>query len=134
MAKKLGRHFIGIERDESYIEVARERISAVEPIPEVAVNLSEPRAQRRIPFGALLEAGLLQPGQILYFTKNEAVTATILANGQLQCGNLIGSIHAIAKSLFDGAPANGWESWQYAVEGKKFVLNTLRQIIRTEKA
>ncbi|MBE3066425.1 MAG: site-specific DNA-methyltransferase, partial [Chloroflexi bacterium] len=133
VAKKLGRHFIGIERDESYIKIALERIAAVEPASEAAVNLTELRLQPRVPFGALLEAGLLQPGQTLYFIKDESVIATILANGQLQCGSLIGSIHAVAKSLFDDAPANGWENWLYEKDGKKLVINTLRQIIRTEK-
>ncbi|HEX7568165.1 MAG TPA: site-specific DNA-methyltransferase [Anaerolineaceae bacterium] len=134
VAKKLRRNFIGIERDESYIKIAQNRIAAIEPAPEVAVNLPEPRNGPRVPFGALLEAGLLQPGQSLYLVKNESVTATILANGQLQCGNLTGSIHAIAKSLFDGAPSNGWESWLYEKDGQRFVINALRQIIQTEKA
>ena len=133
VAKKLGRHFIGIERDEGYIKIALERIAAVEPAPEAAVNLPELRRLPRVPFGALLEAGLLQPGQRLYFVKNESITASILANGQLQCGSLIGSIHAVAKSLFDGALANGWENWLYEKDGQRLVINTLRQIIRTEK-
>ena len=130
VAKKLGRHFIGIERDESYIITSQERISSVEPAPEAAINLPELRRQPRVPFGALLEAGLLQPGQRLYFAKDESVVATILANGQLQCGSQTGSIHAVAKSLFDGAPANGWDSWLYENSGKKLVINTLRQIIQ----
>jgi site-specific DNA-methyltransferase (adenine-specific) len=133
VARKLGRYFIGIERDEGYIRAAQERIAAVEPAPDATVNLPELRLQPRIPFGALLEAGLLKPGQMLYFAKDESVIATILANGQLQCGSLTGSIHAIAKSLFNGAPANGWDNWLYENDGKKFLINTLRQIIRTEK-
>jgi modification methylase len=133
VAKKLGRHFIGIERDERYIKIAQERIAAIEPAPGVAVNLSELRRQPRVPFGALLEAGLLQPGERLYFAKDEFVTATILANGQLKCGNLTGSIHSVAKSLFAGTPANGWESWLYDKNGQRFVINTLRQIIQTKK-
>ncbi len=133
VARKLGRHFIGIERDEGYIKIAQERIAAVEPAPEAAINLPELRRQPRVPFGTLLEAGMLQPGQRLYFAKDESVIATILANGQIQCGSLIGSIHAIAKSLFDGAPANGWDNWLYENNGKRFVIDTLRQIIRTEK-
>jgi len=133
VAKKLGRHFIGIERDEGYIKIAQKRIAAVEPASESAVNLPELRRRPRVPFGNLLEAGLLQPGQSLYFVKNETVTATILANGQLQYGNLTGSIHAIARSLLGGAPANGWESWLYEKDGQKLVIDTLRQIIQTEK-
>jgi modification methylase len=133
VAKKLGRHFIGIERDAGYVKIARERIAAVEPASEAALTIQEPRRRPRVPFGNLLEAGLLQPGQSLYFFKNETVTATILANGQLQYGNLTGSIHAIARSLLGGAPANGWESWLYEKDGQKLVIDTLRQILQTEK-
>ncbi len=134
VAKKLGRRFIGIERDPEYIRIATERIAAVEPAPAEALTLTEPRSQPRVPFGALLEAGLLQPGQSLYFVKNESVTAVILANGQLRCGSLTGSIHAVAKSLLDNAPVNGWESWLYEREGQRLVINTLRRIIQTEKS
>jgi modification methylase len=134
VARKLRRHFIGIERDKGYIKIAQERIASVEPAPEAALILPDLRRQPRVPFGALLEAGLLQPGQKLFFTKNESVTATILANGQLQYGNLTGSIHAIAKSLSDGAPANGWECWLYEVDGKRIVINALRQLIQTEES
>jgi modification methylase len=133
VAKKLGRRFIGIERDAGYVKIARERIAAVEPASAAALNLSEPRSKPRIPFGALLEAGLLLPGQKLYFVKDKSVIATILANGQLQCGPLTGSIHAVARSLFNGSPANGWECWLYEKDGQKLVINTLRQIIQTEK-
>ncbi len=102
VAKKLGRHFIGIEHRRRIHKdcTGTHRCSRTAP-EEAAINLPELRHQPRVPFGALLEAGLLQPGQRLYFAKDEFVTATILANGQIQCGNLTGSIHAIAKSLFD---------------------------------
>ena len=134
VAKKLGRHFIGIERDQGYLKIAQERIASVEPAPEAAVILPELHRQRRVPFGALLEAGLLQPGQKLFFARNESVTATILANGQLQCGSLTGSIHAIAKSLFAGAPANGWDSWLYEVNGQRHVIDTLRHTVQSVEA
>jgi modification methylase len=133
VAKKLGRHFIGIERDISYIKIAQERIAAIESAPEVAINLPELRRQPRVPFGMLLEAGLLQPGQKLFFAKDESIAATILANGQLRCGSLTGSIHAVAKSLIEGVPANGWECWLYDKDGQRFVINNLRQIFQTEK-
>jgi DNA modification methylase len=129
VAKKLGRRFIGIERDPVYIKVAEERIAAVEPAPEPALHLPEPRSRPRIPFGALLEAGLLQPGQSLYLAKNESVNAIILANGHIQCGALNGSIHAVAKALFNGAPANGWDCWLYEKDNQRFTIDTLRQSI-----
>ena len=133
VAKKLGRHFIGIERDENYSKIAQERIAAVEPAPDSALVIQEPRRRPRVPFGALLEAGLLQPGQTVYFVRDESVTATILSNGQLHYGSLTGSIHAVARSLIDGAPANGWDCWLYADGDKRLPINTLRQIILKEK-
>jgi site-specific DNA-methyltransferase (adenine-specific) len=131
VAKKMGRHYIGIERDEGYIRVARERIEAVEPAPEEALNLPNPRYQIKVPFGALLEANLLQPGQTLHFLRN-GITATILADGHIQCGELTGSIHGVAKSLSNGAPANGWDCWFIEDNnGNRISIDKLRQIIRT---
>jgi site-specific DNA-methyltransferase (adenine-specific) len=129
VAKKLGRHFIGIERDEGYIKIAQERIAAVEPSPEAALRIPNPRQQKRVPFGALLEAGLLQPGQTLYFTKN-SLPATIQADGSLRCGELTGSIHGIAKSLLN-APANGWDCWFFENgDGLRVPIERLRENIR----
>lgn len=133
IARKLGRHFIGIERDESYIKIAEERIKGITPAPDNALNYLEPRSTPRIPFGRLLEAGLLQPGQNLYFANDESITAMILANGQIKCGNLTGSIHAVAKLLFKNSPANGWECWLYEDDGQKHLINTLRHLIQAEK-
>jgi modification methylase len=132
VAKKLGRHFIGIERDEGYIQVARDRIAAVAPTPPAALNLPDPRREPRLPFGALLEAALLQPGQTLFFI-HTGQPATILADGRLRCGELTGSIHAVAKSLSNGAPANGWECWFFEdAKGRRFPIDDLRQQIRTQ--
>jgi DNA modification methylase len=133
VAKKLGRHFIGIERDLGYVKIANERLAAVEPALEAAFILPESRRQPRIPFGMLLEVGLLQPGQTLYFTRDESVTATIMSNGMLLCGSFVGSIHATARFLYNDSPANGWESWLFEKEGKKFLIDTLRQTLQEEK-
>jgi DNA modification methylase len=131
VAKKLGRHFIGIESNEKYVEIARKRIDSVQPVPEEAFQFQEPRRQSRVPFGTLLEAGLLQPGQLLYFAKDESVTAIVLANGQINCKGIVGSIHSVAKSLIVSAPANGWESWLCEYYGKRILINSLRKIIQT---
>jgi DNA modification methylase len=133
VAKKLGRHFIGIECDESYVKIANNRIAAVSPAPGNALTYPEPRSSPRVPFGRLLEAGFLQPGQLLYFVNDESITAMILANGQLKCGNVTGSIHTVAKSLFKNTLANGWDCWLYEYNGQKRIINTLRQIIQSEK-
>lgn len=130
VAKKLGRNWIGIERDKSYIRIAQKRIDSVQVADEEALHV-EKRKQARVPFGALLENGYLQPGQTLYFAKN-GIRAKILSNGHLQCGKTTGSIHFVAKVLMDGAPANGWDLWFYKDEsGKKIVIDELREKFRT---
>ncbi len=86
----------------------------------------------RIPFGSLLENGLLKPGQNLYFAKDRT-PARILANGHLKYGELVGSIHAMARELSNGAPANGWDSWLYKENGKLKVIDELREGIRRLK-
>jgi len=132
VAKKLGREWIGIERDKKYIKVAQKRIDSVQKADEASLHV-EKRKQARIPFGALLENGLLHPGQSLYFAKN-GVKARILSNGHLRCGKLTGSIHSVAKALMNDAPANGWDVWFYKDEnGNRIVIDELREKIRTSK-
>lgn len=129
VAKKLGRNWIGIERDKKYIKVAQKRIDAVQKADEEAINV-EKRKQARVPFGALLENGLLQPGQTLYFAKN-GTKAKILSNGHIRCGGITGSIHGVASFLMGNAPTNGWDVWFYKDEsGKKIVIDGLREKLR----
>ncbi|MEO8357475.1 MAG: DNA methyltransferase [Chloroflexota bacterium] len=133
VAKKLGRNWVGIERDKKYIKVAQKRIDAIGQTDEEAINV-EKRKQARVPFGALLENGLLQPGQPLYFAKN-SIRAKILSNGHLRCGDVTGSIHGVAKALMNGAPVNGWDMWFYKDEsGTKVVINELREKLRTSRS
>ena len=133
VAKKLGRNWIGIERDKKYIRLAQKRIDAVQTSDAETLQV-ERRKQARIPFGALLENGLLEPGQTLYFAKN-STRAKILSNGHLRCGKLTGSIHGVAKALMADAPANGWDLWFYKDEqGNKIVIDKLREKIRMSKA
>lgn len=129
VAKKLGRNWIGIERDKKYIKLAQKRIDAVQSPDEEAIHV-EKRKQARVPFGALLENGLLRPGQSLYFAKN-GTKAKILANGHLRCGEITGSIHGVARALVGNAPANGWDLWFYKAEdGRKIVIDKLREKLR----
>jgi site-specific DNA-methyltransferase (adenine-specific) len=133
VAKKLGRRFIGIERDKNYVEVAKQRIESIEPAPLEAVELVNLRHQTRVPFGSLLEASLLRPGQMLYFLR-KGITATILADGRIRCGELTGSIHGVAKSLSNGAPANGWDCWFFENgDGERVLIDELRQQLRQQK-
>ena len=130
VARKLGRNWIGIEREKKYIRVAQKRIDAVGEADPEAMEVVK-RKQVRIPFGALLENGLLKPGQFLYFAK-DGTKARILANGHLRCGETTGSIHMVARSLLNDAPVNGWEAWFYKDKhGRKRSINELREQIHS---
>ena len=133
VAKRLHRNWIGIERDKQYIRLARKRIGQIEPVAyeEEIFEPVEPRREQRIPFGFLLEAGLLEPGQRLYLGPSSRVSARILADGSLRYNGRRGSIHQAAKDLLD-APANGWEHWYFEdqLTGLRKPIDTLRQILR----
>jgi len=134
VAKTLHRRFIGIEREPVYAQLAQDRIAAVQPTmfsDEVYVFDAQQR-QPRIPFGTLLEHGLLRPGQTLFFSRRRDLPALVLANGQLKHNGSTGSIHAVGRAITN-APCNGWEHWYYEDEasGQLRPLNDLRQVLRT---
>jgi modification methylase len=135
VAKRLGRRWIGIERDEPYIRLAQARIDAVVPAPVTPDILDHPGSQPRVPFRRLIERGLLHPGQVLYFRRRNDVTAVVLPDGRIQHGEHTGSIHRVG-SLIQGAPCNGWEHWYVddEVTGQRIVIDELRAIIRQELA
>lgn len=129
VAKKLHRHWIGIERDEEYVRVAQERIDGIQVSVEAKAVFasSSGRKARRVPFGRLLEIGLIQPGQKLYLGKTDDIEAVVRADASLLCGDLVGSIHKVAKLLLN-APANGWEKWFFVdEEGMKQPIDMLRK-------
>ncbi|MBE0699299.1 MAG: site-specific DNA-methyltransferase [Anaerolineaceae bacterium] len=133
VARKLQRHWIGIEKDQTYVGPARERIKMTPKGEEGReVYASEnPRRAPRIPFGALLEHGLLQPGQLLYFGQKSEISARILADGSLEYEHQKGSIHKIAR-LIETAPGNGWTQWFYVDKNKqqRVSIDELRKELR----
>jgi DNA modification methylase len=129
VAKKLGRRWIGIERDKKYVRVAQKRIDAVAEADSEAIQVEKPK-QMRVPFGALIESGMLHPGQSLFFIKN-GLKAKILSDGHIKCGEISGSIHGVARALMDDAPVNGWDVWYFKDgNGKKIVIDELRKTFR----
>jgi modification methylase len=126
---------IGIERNPAYIEVAQERLDKIETDPEVhpREHLDDRRSAVRIPFGNIVERGLLQPGQRLYFGKDSSQEATVLTNGHIRYENYSGSIHQVARLIQD-APCNGWDHWYYVDQetGDRQAIDRLRQIVRDE--
>lgn len=132
-AQKLQRRWIGIEKDPTYAVLARERIAAA-PLgkEDRKVYSSEnPRRAARLPFGALLENGLLQPGQLLYFGPKGDISARIMADGSLEYNQQKGSIHKIAR-LIEQGPGNGWTQWFYMDEStqQRISIDALRQEMR----
>ncbi len=131
VAKRLRRHWIGIERDSTYIEAALKRIEAVTPLDQSDPRAAEPRPKPiKIPFAALLEAGYLQPSDTLQLDSPDCL-AVILPDGNLQVGALCGSIHGLAAQLKDVPSCNGWMHW-YAQDatGEKRLLDEFRQQFR----
>jgi modification methylase len=129
-AKRLGRRFIGVERDAGYAKVAEKRIKAVIPAaPEDLAVMGSKRAEPKVPFGALVEAGLLRPGDRLYCPKGER-EARVRADGSLVSGSMSGSIHKLG-ALFENAPAcNGWTYWRFKSDQGLRSIDTLRAEVR----
>lgn len=136
VAKRLHRHWIGIEREAKYVELAQRRIDAtrVEPFDEAVFEVrSKKRAAPRVRFSVLLENGLLTPGQTLYFQKDPARRAILKPDARLRLDDgFQGSIHQAGSHLMGGAPCNGWDHWFVAGEGGWVALEGLREKIRGE--
>jgi modification methylase len=134
VAKKLGRHFIGVERDRSYIEAARRRIAATQRAEGAVLSVVEgKRAEPRIPFGALLEAGLIAPGDVLTDARRR-FAAMVRADGSLLCEaggrQHAGSIHRVGASVQGLEACNGWTFWQVEREGVQQPIDALRAQVR----
>lgn len=135
VAKKLGRQYIGIDREEDYITAATKRIDAIQPLKDHLTVFQEKREQPRVPFGALIEKGLLDVGAVLTDAKNR-FEATVHADGTVMANNrldkLRGSIHKVGATLQDAPSCNGWTFWHYTDGQKSLPIDTLREKIRAD--
>jgi len=131
VAKMLGRDFIGIEREAAYRGAAERRLAKVRRLDASALEVSRAkRAEPRVPFGQLVERGLLRPGEVL--VSGNGKTAKVRADGTLVAADVTGSIHQVGAAL-EGAPScNGWTYWNFRREGGLVPLDVLRQQIRAE--
>jgi modification methylase len=137
VAKKLGRHFIGIERDERYVRGAQARIDAIAAqgfSDEILGRYETKRSAPRIAFSTLLEHGLLAPGQHLFFNKQRDKRAVILADGSLQLEDgERGSIHKIGARMSDLPACNGWDHWYFEQRDDQLeAIDVLRERIRRD--
>jgi modification methylase len=129
-ARRLGRSFLGLERDPAYAEAARRRIEAVEPLPEAALAIAPTRrSEPRVAFSSVLEAGLMRPGERLVDARRR-YSALVRADGALAAGPAVGSIHKIG-ALVQGLPAcNGWTFWHVERQGRLTPIDDLRGAMR----
>jgi len=132
VAKRLGRHFIGFEREADYAAVARDRIAAVTPHDRASLRVTaSKRSEPRIPFGQLVERRLLEPGEVLV-SANGRHSARVRADGSLMAAQTTGSIHKVGAEL-QGAPScNGWTYWHFRRDGQPVPIDVLRQQLRAE--
>jgi modification methylase len=131
VAKMLGRDWIGIERELAYREVAEDRLSRVRKYDREALLVSSSkRAEPRIPFGQLVERGLLRPGEVLVSPRGQ--TAKVRADGTLISNEVKGSIHQVGAALERAPSCNGWTYWHFRRDGQTIPIDLLRQQIRAE--
>ena len=130
VAKKLGRNFIGLEKESVYIKAAEKRIRAIDHPEEIslATTISK-KAQKRVPFGSLVENGLIKPGSVLRGPRNlksKKFMATVRADGSLLINGDSGSIHQMSAKVQGKESSNGWTFWHLEKEGKLELIDDLR--------
>jgi modification methylase len=127
VARRLGRRWIGIEREPAYVKVARERIDSTLPLDESAMKtVLDKREQPRVAFGILVESGLVPAGITLTDSKRRW-TATVRADGSIACDSHAGSIHKVGAALQSAPSCNGWTFWHVEQDGALTMLDVLRQ-------
>jgi modification methylase len=127
VAKRLGRRFIGIERDPDYVAAATERIGKVVPLgPDAIEGVRSKRAEPRVPFGAIIELGILEAGSQL-FDPRRKIRAEVRADGSLTHGGNQASIHRLGAIVQGKAACNGWTFWHFEAEGKLRPIDVLRE-------
>jgi modification methylase len=126
VARRLHRHYIGIERHPAYVEAALGRVRRVRPAPlDAATTTPERRETPRVPFGSLVERGLVPPGSVLT-DRTRRVSAVVVADGTIRVGELQGSIHKVGAEVQNAPSCNGWTFWHLEREGVLVAIDVLR--------
>ena len=98
--------------------------------PEVAVTGSK-KSEPRVPFGQLVEAGLVRPGDILYCSRGQNA-ARVRADGSLVVGELSGSIHKVGAMVQSAPACNGWTYWHFKTDKGLAPIDVLRAKVRAQ--
>ena len=127
VAKKLGRNYCGIEKDKKYFKAAQDRINKAKKIEDNYLDTVENnKSKPRIPFGSLVELGILKPGTNLFDHKKK-INAKIMADGSIKYKESEGSIHKIAAKVMGTETCNGWTYWHCDINGSAVLIDSLRQ-------
>ena len=127
VAKRLGRHFIGIERHPAYAEAAIGRVRQTKVLTDEELTTTPSRRDApRVPFGSLVERGLVPPGTVLH-DRARRVSATVAADGSVVAGETRGSIHQVGAAVQNAPSCNGWTFWHLERDGRLVPLDTLRE-------
>ena len=133
VAKRLGRRWLGIERDAGYAAAAEKRIARVQPhSPSALETAKSKRHEPRVPFGTIVELGLLEPGIATLTDERGHIRAEVRADGTLAIAGRQGSIHRLGAEIQGKAACNGWTYWHYEVEGRRKPIDVLREQARRQ--
>ena len=134
VAKKLGRNYFGIEKENNYFKAAKIRLNQTKPIEDDYLDtLQNNRSKQRIPFGSLVELGIIRPGTTIFDNKRK-ISAKIMADGSIKHAHTEGSIHKVAATILGSESCNGWTFWHYKL-GNSFVpIDNLRQKFLVNKS
>ncbi len=127
VAKKLSRNYYGIEKEKGYFKAAEKRLKNTKPIEDDYLDtLKNNRSKPRIPFGSLVELGIIKPGTTI-FDNEKKISAKIMADGSIKHAQTEGSIHKVAATILGSESCNGWTYWHYNLNGEVVPIDHLRQ-------
>jgi len=127
VAKKLRRNYFGIEKEKSYFKAAELRLKNTRPIEDDLLDtLKNNRSKPRIPFGSLVELGIIKPGTNIFDNKRK-ISARIRADGSIKHEQTEGSIHKVAATIIGAESCNGWTYWHCDINGRIHPIDYLRQ-------
>ena len=127
VAKKLGRNYFGIDKEKKYFKTAKQRLKKTIKIEDHYLDtIKNNKSKPRIPFGSLVELGIVKPGMSV-FDQKKKVNAKIMADGSIKYQNSEGSIHKVAAKIIGAESCNGWTYWHYNKNGSILPIDHLRQ-------
>jgi len=127
VAKKMGRNYFGIEKEKKYFKAAQQRLSKTKKIEDHYLDtIKNNKSKPRIPFGSLVELGIVKPGMDI-FDQKKKISAKIMADGSIKYQGDAGSIHKVAAKIIGAESCNGWTYWHYNMGGSIVPIDNLRQ-------